>query len=369
MKTLLCTILIISAGLAPRLLSATPDPAPDGKAAETAQKFLDAMAAGDAKNAKLHAPVILQWIQQLEVTGGFARIRDKQLKFTITDAKRAPVGEDGAIIWAKDNNGLENRLLVLKYNSMWMVVFIDSPSLDSPPDISIAVAVERARIVATCSKLQELASACLSYFTQPSSGATLPLTEGPANPEVEGAAGPVDIMDASDGVIKGGATGEYYTMEQVFLAGSLLKTFPKFRIGNQAPEEKQNLLDPVFDIKKRAFSAPLNPRMCLDWTPYARSECSISSPDAIKPDGVIDFSKGADFIILDKSLAEAGRKKIAYVVLPGVSLAHAKMLSRELNREEYQTTTHDYQIKGPFIFSAPTNSETAVTCYYHLFDI
>ncbi|MDR0352012.1 MAG: prepilin-type N-terminal cleavage/methylation domain-containing protein [Opitutaceae bacterium] len=241
--------------------------------------------------------------------------------------------------------------------------------------VGVLSAINRARIVATISNFKNLETAALSYVALNESAGQLPLTKAdfaiPSRLNLARNSG----AGANFAV---GSQGPLH-LEAIFLAAGTLERYPNWRVGRDALQSGQALLNEAGWNRKASSWADVNANGVAvanynDWANYVRAECAPSAPSIVP--GTYDATgmndaTGVNFRI-DGSTNLSPSVRVGYVVIPGMSLKDAEKISEEINgalndmdiaasSPVLDQTAGRFAIEG----SAP-QADGTVTGYYYL---
>ena len=250
--------------------------------------------------------------------------------------------------------------------------------------VGVLSAINRTRIVATMSNFKNLETAILGFVALPEASGKLPLTKHATSTTIPVA----DALGNTATTPMVGATAAQLKnlhLEIPFLSSGLLERTPTWRVGmDGVATGRVNLaIDFGWNRNRGAFASvnktsPATAVAGNDWTDYVRTECApvdttITSATAgsLHTDGAMMTANGVNFFI-DGSSSLPNGTRVAYVVIPGLSLKDAVKLSEELNGSLNDTDLDavapvEEQHRGRFVFDAPTGD--SVTGFYFLANI
>jgi prepilin-type N-terminal cleavage/methylation domain-containing protein len=241
--------------------------------------------------------------------------------------------------------------------------------------VGVLSAINRARIVSTMSNLKNLETAVLAYVALPESSGQIPLTKpvsGNNLPTVDGTSSSAGsdtalaIADAAD-----------CHLEAIFLTCGTLERYPTWRAGRDAVQSGEIVLgnERAWNRKKGKWTtvaASTAGTIGNVWTTYVRAECTIVDTAATPGDYEANGLNSADGVNfrLDGATDLPRATRVAYVVLPGLSLKDAEKLSEEingtLNDMDVKANTGLFQQRGRFAVDGTTVQDGLVTGYYYL---
>ena len=251
--------------------------------------------------------------------------------------------------------------------------------------VGVLSAINRTRIVATMSNFKNLETAILGFVALPEASGKLPITKAGATVLAKQK---MALTMATNSGTQAMTTGETPSLhlEIPFLSSGLLERNPTWRVGSDGIATGQMVLaeERGWNRNKGAFSLLTQTGGTVgtanDWSDYVRAECApVDNTIALADTGKLHTDKammkadGVNFY-LDGTTSLPSGTRVAYVVIPGLSLKDAAKLSEELNGTLNETdlnaaTPVQYQTKGRFVFAAPGTGEDSVTGFYFLANI
>jgi prepilin-type N-terminal cleavage/methylation domain-containing protein len=247
--------------------------------------------------------------------------------------------------------------------------------------VGVLSAINRARIVSTMSNFKNLETAVLAYVALPESSGQIPITK-PAGTDTTTSVLPA-VTDTSS--TAGTAASINITaakdchLEAIFMACGTLERYPTWRAGRDAVQSGDISLasERAWNRKKGKWSIiPADTSTGTignnNWLEYVRAECCVvdtsAAPGTYEANGR-NSADGVNFR-LDGSTNLPRATRVAYVVVPGLSLKDAEKLSEEingtLNDMDVKNNTGLTQTKGRFAVDGATVVDGLVTGYYYL---
>ncbi|AWI08478.1 type II secretion system protein [Ereboglobus luteus] len=239
--------------------------------------------------------------------------------------------------------------------------------------VGVLSAINRARIISTVSNFKNLETATLAYLALSESSGRLPLTKAATHDTV------VDTTAAAAAGTALNADTDLH-LEIIFLAAGTLERYPNWRVGVDGVQNGAQL------NKERAWNRRKNKWTELNvdgtaagvtnnWTQWVRAECAAAGPNTLVPgtynaNGTMNADKEVNFRIDGFSNLVKG-SRVAYVVIPGLTMKDAEKISEEINgalneMDLKAATPLVTQQKGRFVVDGATTQNGDVTGYYFL---
>ena len=241
--------------------------------------------------------------------------------------------------------------------------------------MGVLSAISKGRTVATMANLKNLETAVLSYVALSESGGKIPLTKVPTT-----ALDKIQIAsdDSAAANLDDAASGDLTSLrlEIPLIAAGLLDRNMSWRVGNDGIATGALSLEKeaTWNRAKKAFVLYETEDERNAWTGYIRAECApvvANAAPAMGDNSGLMSNEGVNFK-LDGTSSLPVATRVAYVVLPGLSLNDAIKLSEEVNGSLSSVKSSDTapaQTNGKFVFAAPASGADSVTGFYYLANI